>query len=236
MLAGMAARTYGQYCAITTALDLIGERWSLLVVRELLDGPKRYTDLLAGLTGIATDMLATRLRDLEAAGVVTRRTLPPPAGSKVYELTPLGQDLRPMMIEMVRWGLRLLGEPGTGMAFQPHGLSLWLHAMFHADRAHGAGLTAQFDVDGTSMHARIADGSIETGSGPADHPDVIIRSDAATLARVARDPDAAVDPGRIQITGSTDNVARLLSVLGIQPPRKASRRAAANPAIAPPGR
>src|SRR4051812_20041495 len=114
----MAARSYSQYCAVAGTLDVVGERWSMLVVRELLDGPKRYVDLLAGLTGVSTDMLAARLRTLEQAGVITRRTLPPPAASKVYELTPLGQELRPVLTELARWGLRLLGEQREDDAFQ----------------------------------------------------------------------------------------------------------------------
>src|SRR5262245_50588135 len=89
-LCAMAGRTYAQYCALAKALDVIGERWALLVIRELMGGPRRYTDLMAGLPGISTDMLAARLKDLEKAGLVARRTLPPPAASSVYELTPEG--------------------------------------------------------------------------------------------------------------------------------------------------
>jgi DNA-binding HxlR family transcriptional regulator len=104
-------RTYGQYCPVAHALGLVGERWSLLVVRELLEGPKRYTDLVAGLPKIGTNILAARLKDLETAGVVEKRKLPPPAASTVYELTPYGQDLRPVIHELARWGVRSLGPP-----------------------------------------------------------------------------------------------------------------------------
>ena len=96
-------RSYGQYCAVARALDLIGERWTLLLVRELLLGPRRYTDLLRGLPGIGTNLLADRLRELESAGLVARRTLPPPASSSVYELTPLGEGLRATVLELGRW-------------------------------------------------------------------------------------------------------------------------------------
>src|SRR5215210_5774175 len=99
-------RTYGDRCGVARALDLVGERWALLVVRELVLGPKRFTDLRAGLPRLSTDVLAQRLRELEAAGVVRRRKLPPPSGARVYELTEWGQDLEPLVIGLGRWGSR----------------------------------------------------------------------------------------------------------------------------------
>src|SRR4051794_2245355 len=100
------AKKYDQYCPMAHALDLVGERWSLLVVRELMYGPKRYTDLADHLPGIGTNILAARLRDLEAAGIVRKRVLPPPAPAKVYELTEYGHDLRQVMRELAIWGAR----------------------------------------------------------------------------------------------------------------------------------
>jgi DNA-binding HxlR family transcriptional regulator len=97
-------RTYSDRCGIARALDVVGERWALLVVRELLLGPKRFTDLRAGLPNVGPDMLAARLKELEAAGVVRRATLPPPAASKVYELTPRGAELEPVILALGRWG------------------------------------------------------------------------------------------------------------------------------------
>jgi DNA-binding HxlR family transcriptional regulator len=105
------AKRYEQYCPMAHALDLVGDRWALLVIRELMHGPKRYTDLVDRLTGIGTNILAARLRDLEAHDIVTRRTLPPPAASKVYELTDYGRELRPAMRELALWGARSLGPP-----------------------------------------------------------------------------------------------------------------------------
>src|SRR6476469_7240593 len=107
------ARRYEQYCPMAHALDLVGDRWALLVIRELMHGPKRYTDLVEHLHGIGTNILAARLRDLEAHGVVSRRTLPPPAASKIYELTGYGRDLRPAMRELALWGARSLGPPAS---------------------------------------------------------------------------------------------------------------------------
>ena len=104
-------KRYDQYCPIACSLGLVGERWTLLVVRELMHGPKRYTDLVDGLHGIGTNILAARLKALETAGLVERRKLPPPAASNVYELTPAGQQLRPVLHELARFGARLMGPP-----------------------------------------------------------------------------------------------------------------------------
>ena len=104
-------KRYDQYCPVSHALGLVGERWSLLVVLELMHGPKRYTDLTDRLPGIGTNILASRLRDLEAHGIVAKRTLPPPAASRVYELTEYGQALRPVIRELALWGARSLGPP-----------------------------------------------------------------------------------------------------------------------------
>jgi DNA-binding HxlR family transcriptional regulator len=111
-------KRYDQYCPIAHALGLVGERWSLLVVRELIQGPKRYTDLVDGLPGIGTNILAARLKDLEAGGIIRKRKHPPPAASTVYELTEGGHDLRPVLHELARWGARTLGPPPAG-ALEP---------------------------------------------------------------------------------------------------------------------
>jgi DNA-binding HxlR family transcriptional regulator len=108
------SRSYRQYCAVARGLDVVGERWTLLIVRDLLIGPKRYKDLLTGLPGIGTNLLATRLRDLEEQGLVGRRVLPPPAGSTVYELTQVGQALEPVVTALGRWGHRFLGARREG--------------------------------------------------------------------------------------------------------------------------
>src|SRR5690349_17975279 len=106
----MADKTYDQYCAVAKALDLVGERWTLLLVRELMSGPKRYSDLLAGTPGIATDVLAARLKKLEESSLIARRTLPPPAASVVYELTESGVALQPVLRELAKFGLPFLGK------------------------------------------------------------------------------------------------------------------------------
>lgn len=215
----MAARSYNQYCAVARTLDVIGERWSMLVVRELLDGPKRYVDLLGGLTGVSTDMLAGRLRTLEQAGVILRRTLPPPAASKVYELTPLGQELRPVVTELARWGLRLLDEQRADDVFQIHWITPSLRAMFQPAAARDVTLTVEFRIGSDTMHARIDHATLDTHLGPADNPDVIlIFDDATTLAAIGRDPTTASDAvsaGRLHIQGAADAAETVGHLFGI---------------------
>src|SRR5260370_24599353 len=127
-------RSYRQYCAVAKALDVIGDRWNLLIVRELLlRGPSRYTDLLHGLPGIATNLLADRLRELELAGVLSRQDAPPPVATTLFALTPRGGELAPVVDELGRWGAPLMAEPPRGEAFRSHRLA-FPGALFLADR------------------------------------------------------------------------------------------------------
>jgi DNA-binding HxlR family transcriptional regulator/putative sterol carrier protein len=215
---GVCMRPYRHYCAVAKALDAIGERWSLLVVRELLAGPKRYTDLQAGLPGIATDILATRLRDLEKAGILARGTLAPPAASTVYELTPFGAGLGPAITELARWGMQLLGERDADDAFRSHWFAMPLSTMFRPDRAAGTTLTVQFETDDGTLHARVEDRDLRVLPGPADAADVVVRADVDTLAAVVREPAtaaAATAAGRLTVTGQRDAVRRFAAAFGL---------------------
>ncbi len=124
------SKRYDQYCPVAHALGLVGERWALLIVRELLHGPQRYTDLTANLPKIGTNILSSRLKDLEAGGIVTKRRLPPPAASQVYELTAYGQALKPVIRELAIWGIRSLGPPSLENAPAPHWLEHALETVF----------------------------------------------------------------------------------------------------------
>ncbi|MZD07495.1 transcriptional regulator [Streptomyces sp. SID5785] len=120
----MSRRSYDQYCAAARALDVVGDRWTLLIVRELLAGPRRYTDLHADLPGVSTDMLATRLKDMERDGIAARRRLSPPASAYVYELTPSGRALLPVLQALGEWGAPLLAERRATDAVRAHWLAL----------------------------------------------------------------------------------------------------------------
>jgi DNA-binding HxlR family transcriptional regulator len=164
------ARNYEHYCPVAHALDLVGERWSLLVVRELMAGPKRYTDLAEHLPGIGTNILAARLRDLEAAGVVEKRTLPPPAASRVYQLTEYGNALRPVLRELALWGARSLGPPAADDELFPGWLENALGTLLAPLAPRG-----RFEFRVGEEVASIVDG--EPASGAIDDPDVVVEGD-----------------------------------------------------------
>jgi DNA-binding HxlR family transcriptional regulator len=167
------AKKYDQYCPLAHALELIGERWTLLLVRELLHGPQRYTDLADRLPGIGTNILASRLRDLEAAGIVAKRTLPPPAASKVYELTDYGIELKPVMRELARWGARSLGPPNPDELF-PGWLVNAVETVLSPVAPAGR---LEFRIGDET--ASLVDGVAQ--SGAVDDPDVVVTGDAEGL-------------------------------------------------------
>jgi DNA-binding HxlR family transcriptional regulator len=167
-------KRYDQYCPMAHALDLVGERWSMLIVRELMRGPKRYTDLVDGLGGIGTNVLAARLRDLESHGIVTRTTLPPPAASRVYQLTEYGRGLRPAMRELALWGARSLGPPSEG----PPLFEGWLCNAMDTVLAPLAP-PGRFEFRIGDEVASLVDGEVLHGSIP--DPDVVVEADPDEL-------------------------------------------------------
>jgi DNA-binding HxlR family transcriptional regulator len=198
-------KRYDQYCPIACSLGLIGERWTLLVVRELMHGPKRYTDLVDGLHGIGTNILAARLKALEAAGLVERRKLPPPAASNVYELTPTGQELRPVLHELARFGARLMGPPPLD-ALDPgwlvDALDLALSPISPVGRL-------AFRVG--DEEASLVDGVAQPGL--VDEPDVFVETDAIGFYHlvVNRQTDG------VRIDGDFEVLERLIDAFGPKP-------------------
>lgn len=192
-------RCYHQYCPIAHALDLVGERWSLLVVRELNHGPLRYTDLLERLHGVSTNVLAARLRQLEADGVVARRTLPPPAASAVYELTELGLGLGPVLGALAHWGARSLGPPTADSEL----VVGWLERALRT--AVGTAAPAgSFEFHAGDEVASIVDGHV-TGL-PAVDPDVVVHCDAAGIYSLIVDGRVA---SSCTTTGDRERLAEL---------------------------
>ena len=174
-------RTYGDRCGIARALDLVGERWALLVVRELLLGPKRFTDLRAGLPNIGPDVLSQRLRELEERGVVRRDKLPPPAASQVYGLTEWGRELEPVVLGLGRWGSRA-PVPSEDAPLGPDAAMLALKTMF----APADGLRARYEVRfGEDVYdVRVAGDRLDITRGTSERPDARIATDPGTLATV----------------------------------------------------
>jgi DNA-binding HxlR family transcriptional regulator len=164
-------KSYSQYCPVAHALDLVGERWSLLIARELLHGPRRYTDLAEALPGIGTNILASRLRELEASGVVAKRRLPPPTPVTVYELTETGRGLHRVLHELARWGARSLGPPPAGEAAAHPG---WLEEALRMAICLVAP-PGRYAFRIGDERASIVDG--EAVAGEVDAPDVIVTAD-----------------------------------------------------------
>lgn len=177
----MAARSYGQYCGVTTAVELIGERWALLIVRDLLVGPRRYTDLKQGLPRIPTNILSTRLKELQEGGVVRR--VPLLNCGLVYELTPYGRSFEPIMLALGRWGFQAMGDPEEGDAVTADSLTMALRTAFVADRAVDA--EYELHVGDVALRASVRDGELRVaqlappappvgGRLPDGDPDAVI--------------------------------------------------------------
>ncbi len=197
-------RRYDQYCSAARALDLVGDRWTLLIVRELLAGPRRYTDLHADLPGVSTDVLASRLKDMERDGLTARRKLPPPGAAYVYELTPRGRDLLPVLHALGEWGSPELTEPRPTDAVRAHWSALPLLAALSAAEV-GVGVAEVSTEDGEfHLYVGAEDGPVY-GHGPAPVAvDARLVTDAGTCAEVCRGEVGiadAVRAGRVTVTG-----------------------------------
>lgn len=218
-------RTYGDGCAISRALDVIGERWALLVVRELLLGPRRYTDLRSGLPGASPNVLSQRLRELERAGVVQRRKLPPPAGSRVYELTEWGLGLEATVTALGHWAARSPTPPGDAPIVSAASIILALRARFDPGAANGlrAGYELRLGEDGFRID--VAGDEFDAARGSADQADATIDTDPDTLGAVlwgGRSLTEAQRSGRLTIKGDKAAVQRFVRLFPIPEPAGAN--------------
>ena len=208
----LLVKRYDQYCAVARALDLVGERWTLLVVRSLLMGPQRYTDLREAMPGIATDLLTARLRTLEEGGYVRRHRLPRPAAAPVYELTEAGWQLGPVVLGLARLGVAELGPPAADENVNADALVLVLRASYHGDDAGSdPGPSYQLDLDGEPYAVAVHPGWIETARGPAKDPVLTLRTSPRTLAELlsgATAPQAALADGRLAVEGPVGELER----------------------------
>lgn len=209
------ARSYDQYCGLAAALDVLGERWTLLVLRDLSLGPKRYRDLLDALPGIGTNLLAARLKSLEEAGVVRRVTLPPPAGVQVYELTARGEALRPMLEGLALWGLELLPDEVGERRFRPAWAAACMRGGVEPGAAADLAGTYLFEVDGEQFHLTAADGELDVRDGPPPgSPDVRVRMDLPTYLELGTRrlaPADAVTSGVVELDGDLARLEALLA-------------------------
>jgi len=223
----VADRLYGQYCGLAKALDLVGERWALLVIRELFFGPRRFSDLEEGLPGISTSVLAERLTRLENERLLTRRTLPPPAASKVYELTDDGRELARALVPLAAWGVRILAAHRRKRteAFRPTWGLLFLRETFDASSARGVHDVYEFHVDDSVVSVIVDDGQMQVIEGESGRPvDVEIHVDATTFIEVGvgrlRGRDA-IREGKLRLVGSEAAVRRYSRIIRPLAPSRA---------------
>jgi len=207
-------RTYGEGCAVSHALDVIGERWALVVVRELLLGPKRFTDLRAGMPGASPDVLAQRLRQLQEAGVVHQHKLPPPAASQVYALTDWGAELEPVITHLGRWGSRSPSMPYDADR-SIDSLVLSLRALFDPEAAHGFTATIALRLGENHFRIKVADGQLHLTRGEPEHAAATLETDPQTLAALlyrGRPLQDVLRTGEVTITGDSGVLARFLQL------------------------
>lgn len=211
------SRTYGDACGIARALDVVGERWALLVVRELLLGPQRFTDLRHALPGASSNLLADRLRELDTRGVIHRRRLSPPAGSWVYELTGWGRELEPIVLALGSWGVRV-PLPGPPATLSATSVLLYLRS---AGRPDPQSPPAVFSVqlDDRAWTVKSATGRIVVTPGEPSHPTAALRTDPPMFNALLEDPaalDSALSTGSATASGDLTALRRLLRSTGAQ--------------------
>jgi DNA-binding HxlR family transcriptional regulator len=226
----VAARSYGQYCGVTSAVELIGERWALLIIRDLLVGPRRYTDLKQGLPRIPTNILSTRLKELQETGVVRR--VPMTHCGLVYELTPYGRELEPIVLALGRWGFQAMGDPGPDDVVTPDSLTMALRTSFQAEVA--AGLPPadyELHVGDIVLRARVDGGELAVtqlappappvgGRRPTGDPDVVFAAGPGIRHVISGEiaPAAAVDDGIVHlISGDEELLERFAATFHLDP-------------------
>lgn len=203
---------YRQYCGLARTLDVVGDRWTLLIVRELMPGPRRFTDLVDGLPGISRKVLTERMRDLERDGVVVRQELPAPAARWVYELTDDGRDLSEAAVPLIGWGARRLGERTPSESFRARWAGLGMATFADREAARGVRETYQYVVGDSTFHFVVDDGSIELRDGRADDPAVTLTTDEDTLAAIMAGQTSASEAasaGAMTVAGDRRAAKRL---------------------------
>lgn len=178
-------RSYAEYCAVAKSLDVIGDRWTLLIARELLlRGPSRYTDLRNGLPGIASNLLADRLRELEQHGLIVREEAPPPVATALFRLTPRGEELRPLLDELFRWGLPLMTEQKPDDAVRSHWLAGALESMLTDRRPDAPPVTLEVRTGDQPIAIEARAGNVNVSLGPADRADATVTGPARSIMGV----------------------------------------------------
>lgn len=215
----MKNRSYNQFCALAYALDIVGERWTLLVIRELLAGPRRFTDLMDGLPEISSNLLSERLKTLDQQGIINRRILPPPACSTVYELTPLGQSLEKAVLELGKWGSQFLPPSLEGLELPGVGaITLAIKAFFHLERARGIHEIYELHLGNEVLQVQVNDGRLCVQQGQSLRADVVFHTSmqlfVGLFARQIQ-PEEAISGGLIRIEGDAGALSRFLHISSV---------------------
>ncbi|MET8866071.1 winged helix-turn-helix transcriptional regulator [Nonomuraea sp. NPDC004580] len=201
----MASREYGQFCGLARAMEMVGERWSMLIIRNLLIGPQRFTDLHKGLPAIPTNILSTRLKQLEEAGLATRRALPHPERAVVYELTDYGRDLEPALIALGRWGARTLTEPRPGELITAESVAMSFHTTYRPETAQKITAGYEIRMSDITLRLQITQGKLTVGIGPHPSPDLVIERltghPIRELMSGAKTPDDVLRDGSVRTEG-----------------------------------
>ena len=214
----MTRRTYKQDCPLANALDLVGERWTLLIIRNLFLGPKRFSDLVRGLPGLGTNILTARLKKLEENGLIQSRFLPPPAASSVYELTPYGRSLEDVMIALALWGAQSLGAPKAGQVFSTEAVALMLYMLFTP--AVTSNLSGIFEVKieselfNANFWVKVHDTFITVEQEAPGTPNLTLHADLITLGSLATSHVSykeAVAKDLLHLDGSEAEIASFLA-------------------------
>ncbi len=208
-----------QYCSVAHALDLVGERWALLIVRELILGAKRFRELHDGLPGVSTNVLSNRLKELETTGVIRRRLLPRPASGTVYELTEYGRELEDIVVALGRWGAKTIEARSAEQAFEPEWLAIALLGSFRPESARRVRATYQFLLDGAVFHLRVDRGRLAHGRGPAKAADLVIETDSDSLFALLMGQISAADAvgaGLVKSDGGLDELQKMIELFALQ--------------------
>ena len=216
----MAEHRYQQYCALARTLDVAGDRWTLLIVRELAPGPRRFTDLIDGLPGIPRKLLTDRLRALERDGIIARQELPPPAARQVYALTDDGRDLAVAMAPLIAWGARRIGDRKPGESFRARWPAVGMAGLADREAAKGVSESYQYRVGDSAFYFTVNDGSIELHDGCAQDPAVTLTTDEETWADIASGKiraSSAVATGALTVAGDPEAAKRLRKILAREP-------------------
>jgi len=215
----MTMRSYGKYCGLAHALEIVGERWALVLVSDLIRGPKRFSDLQRGQPRIPSNVLSARLKELEEVGVVRRRVLPRPASGVAYELTEYGRELEEIVLRLGLWGAKSMSEPRAEDVVTVDSVLLALRSTFRPEAARELRVSYELRLGEIVVHARVNDGQLEVDEGPLADADLVLETDLSLHPLLTGElgPGEAIKTRSVKITGRREFLERFVDVFHIPP-------------------